>query len=98
MPVMLDIAENLEDEEMERLRPWCDDKLVELQGMADGYCIFEDLGQVIELWNGDEEGEDEDEGNSDGYEEDEGESGNGEEPQDERSVAGVLPQKHREIL
>ncbi len=97
VPVMFDIAESLEDEEFERLRPWCDDKLVELQGIADGYCIFEDLHQVIELWNGDEEGEDEDEGSNDGNEEDE-ESGNGEEPEDERSVAGVLPQKHREIL
>ena len=98
VPVMFDIVESLEDEEMERLWPWCDDKLVELQRMADGYCIFEELGQVIELWDGDEEGEDEDEGSNDGNEEDEGESGNGEEPKDERSVAGVLPQKHREIL
>ncbi len=98
VPVMFDIAESLEDEEFERLRPWCDDKLVELQGMADGYCIFEDLHQVIELWDGDEEGEEEEDGSSDGNEEDEGEGGNGEEPEDERSVAGVLPQKRRETL
>lgn len=64
VPVMMDIAESLTDEEAERLRPWCDDKLVELQEIADGYCIFEDLGEVIELWGGEEEGEDE--GSSDG--------------------------------
>lgn len=91
VPVMLDIAESLTDEEMERLRPWCDDKLVELRGIADGYCIFEDLGQVIELWGGDEEGEDEDEGSSDVNEEDdEGESEDREEIKDESFVAGML--------
>lgn len=71
VPVMLDIAESLTDEEMEWLRPWCDDKLVELQGTADGYCLFEDLYQVRELWGGDEEMEDEDEGSTNGNEEDE---------------------------
>lgn len=77
VPVMLDIAESLTDEEMDWLRPWCDDKLVELQGIADGYCIFEDLSQVLELWGEDEEteNENEDEGSSNGNEEDEGENG-----------------------
>ena len=97
VPVMLEIAESLTDEEMERLRLWCDDKLVELQGIANGYCIFEDLDEVIELWGGDEEGENEDEGSSDGNEEDEGESEDEEEIEDEMFVAGMRAQRRREI-
>ena len=70
---MLGIAESLADEEMERLRPWLDDKLVELQGIADDYCIFEDLGEVIDLWG--EDRETEHEGSSDTNEEAESPSG-----------------------
>lgn len=90
---MFDIADSLTDEDMERLRlgPGCDEKLLELQGIAEGCCIFEDLGQVIELWDEDEEGEDEDERSSDGNEEEE-------EDEDERFVAGMLPRRHLEIL
>lgn len=98
VPVMLDIAESLTDEELETLRPWCDDKLVELQGMAEGYCIFEDLGQVIDVWDGDGEGEDESEDSIDGNEEDGGESGDEEEFEEESFVAGMWAQKHRRIL
>lgn len=98
VPVMLDIAESLTDEEAERLRPWCDDKLVELQEIADRHCIFEELGQVIELWGGDEEGEDEDEDNSNGNDEDEDASEDKEDVEDEMFVAGMLLQKHRGIL
>lgn len=94
--VMLDIAKSLTEEEAERLRPWVDDKLVELQGIADGHCIFEDLGEVIELWVSDEEGENEDEGGSDGNEEDEDESEDDEEAEDEMFVAGMMFQKRRE--
>ena len=54
---LLAIAKNLKDEEITKLRPWCDDKLVELHGIADGLCIFEDLGKVIELWGEDKRGE-----------------------------------------
>ena len=64
---MLGIAESLADEEMERLRPWCVDKLVELQGIANDYCILEDLGEVIDLWGEDREAEHE--GSSDTNEE-----------------------------
>ncbi|KAF6235425.1 hypothetical protein HO173_006621 [Letharia columbiana] len=96
VPVMLEIAESLTSEELERLRPWCDDKLIELQGIADSYCIFEDLGQVIDLWGGDEE--DEDQSSSDSNEEVESRSGDEEEVEDERFVAGMLAQKHFEIL
>ena len=70
---MLEIVESLTYEELERLRPWRDDKLVELQRNADGCCIFEGLGKVIQLWGGDEEGEGE--GSSDGSEEVENQSG-----------------------
>lgn len=93
VPVMLDIAASLTDEEMEKLRPWCDDKLVELQGIADSCCIFEDLVQVIDLWDGDEEDEDDSESSIDGNEESEGEAGDEEEVEDERRVAGMLPQE-----
>lgn len=83
VPTMLRIAETLTYEEKERLRPWCDDKLVELKGMADGHCIFEDLGRVVALWNGDEDDQDEDEdgddGSSDGNKDVEGETGDEEE-------------------
>ena len=41
---MLEIVESLTYEELERLRPWRDDKLVELQRNADGCCILEGLG------------------------------------------------------
>ena len=54
---ILGIAESLTDQEMESLRPWCNDKLVELQGIANAYCIFEDLGEVIHLWGEDREAE-----------------------------------------
>lgn len=70
---MLEIVESLTYEELERLRPWRDDKLVALQRNADGCCIFEGLGKVIQLWGGDEEGEGE--GSSDGSEEVENQSG-----------------------
>lgn len=50
---MLGIAVSLADEEIERLRPWCNDKLVELQGIANDCCVFEDLGEVIHLWGED---------------------------------------------
>ena len=43
VPVIYDIAESLIYEERERLRPWRDDKLAELQGIANCHCIFEDL-------------------------------------------------------
>ena len=70
---MLEIAESLTYEDFEKLRPWRDDKLVELRRYADGCCIFEGLGQVVQLWGGDEEGEGE--GSSDGNEEVESQSG-----------------------
>ena len=64
---ILGIAESLANEEIERLRPWCNDKLVELQGIANGYCVFEDLAEVIDLWGDDRETEHE--GSSDTNEE-----------------------------
>ena len=70
---MLEIGESLTYEESERLRPWRDDKLVELQRNADGCCIFEGLGKVIQLWGGDEEVEGE--GSSDNNEEGDSQSG-----------------------
>ena len=73
MPTMLDIAKSLTVAEIERLRPWCDDKLVELYGISDGYCIFENVDQVILLWNRGEDGEEE--GSSDYSEESEDEDG-----------------------
>lgn len=79
VPVMLAIAEGLTDEEAEMLRPWCDDKLVELQQLADGYCIFGDLGQVIGLWDGEEGDEDEDEDDGIGEDNEEDEDANGDE-------------------
>lgn len=85
VPTMLHIAQNLSYKEKERLRPWCDDKLVELEGMADGLCIFEDLSRVVDLWNGegdgdeDDEDEDEDDGSSVGNEDVEGDTGDEEE-------------------
>ena len=87
VPTMLGIAESLTDEEMERLRPWCDDKLVELQELAHGYCIFEDLYEVIDFWGGDEESEDQ--GSGDGNQQVEDESGHAkkEQDEDERLVA-----------
>lgn len=105
VPVMLRIAESLTEEEAERLRPWCEDKLVELQGIASGHGIFEGLGEVIDLWGWDEEGEgeDEDAGSGDGKEEGEGESEDdddevGEDAYDESFVAGMMFQKRRQIL
>ena len=91
VPVMLDIAQSLTDEEMERLRPWCDDKLVELQGITGSYCIFEDLGEVIDLWDGDEESEDE--CSSDANEDAQGQSRDIEEEEDERLVVGMQAQR-----
>ena len=87
---ILGIAENLADEEMERLRPWCDDKLVELQGIANGHRIFEDLGEVIDLWG--EDRETEHEGSSDTNEEAESPSGDASDEEGgdiERLVAGT---------
>ena len=96
VPVMFQIAESLTEDEAERLRPWCEDKLVELKRLADGYCIFEGLDEVIELWGWAEEGEDEDEGSGDGNEEDEDESEDEEEAENEMFVAGMLYQKRRQ--
>ena len=70
---ILGIAESLTDEEIDMLRPWCDDKLVELQRIANDCCIFEDLGEVIDLWGEDREAEHE--GSSDTNEEAESPSG-----------------------
>ena len=63
---MLSIAESLTEEEKEKMRPWCDDKLVELRGIAHEHSIFEDLDEVIDLW-GDEEEEEEEESEGAGY-------------------------------
>ena len=82
---MLGIAKSLTYEELERLRPWCNDKLVELQGFAHGYCVFEGLDEVIDLW-GDEHGDDE--SSSDGNEELESQIGDKEGIEDQRLVAG----------
>lgn len=90
VPVMLEIAKSLTDEEIERLRPWCDDKLVELQRIAHNDCVFEDLDEVIELWGGNEVDENEDVVSSDNNEEDEGESEDEEEAENEMFVAGLL--------
>lgn len=92
VPVMLHIAESLIEEEAERLRPWCDDKLVELKRIADGYCVFKGLDEVIGLWGWDEEGENE------GNEEDEEESEDEEEAENETFVAGMRFQKRRQRL
>ena len=46
---MMAIAESLTQEEKERMRPWYN-KLVELQGIAYEYSIFEDLEEVRSLW------------------------------------------------
>ena len=54
---MFEITQSLTHEEIERLRPWCDDKMVELLGIANDCCIFEDLGEVIDLWGEDRQGE-----------------------------------------
>ena len=84
---------------MERLRLWCDDKLVELRGIADGHCISKDLGQAIDLWGGNEEGEDEDESSSDVNEGDnEGESVDGEDVKNESFIVGILAHKHLEVF
>ena len=69
---MLGIAKSLTYEELENLRPWCDEKLAELQKLAHGYCILEGLNEVIDLW-GDEYGDDE--SSSDDNEEVESQSG-----------------------
>ena len=53
VPVVLKIAKSLTGEEIEKLRPWCSDKLVELQGIATSNGIFEDLASVIELFTED---------------------------------------------
>ena len=52
---MLGIAGSLADEEIERLWPWCNEKLVELQGIANDCCVFEDLDKVIHFWGEDRE-------------------------------------------
>lgn len=56
---MMDVAMSLAEYEKEILRPWCEEKLEELREVAEGYCILEDLDEVIRSWLG-EEGEDED--------------------------------------
>ncbi len=87
VPTMSTIVKSLTNEEMEKLRPWCDEKLVELQRLSAGYCIFEDLIEVVDLWVGDAESEDI--GSSDSNEEVEGESGDEEEIEDEELVVGT---------
>ena len=53
----LGIAESLSDEEMDRLKPWCNDKLIVLQRFANDYYVFEDLGEVKDLRGADREAE-----------------------------------------
>ena len=96
VPVMLDIAQSLTYQERERLEPWRNGKLVELQGIADGYCIFENLGEVIDLWGDDDEGEEE--SSSDGNEDLEDNSAAEQEIEDEKLVTGMLLQKYSNIL
>ena len=68
---MVMIARSLEDGEKDKLQPWCDDKLVELQDIAEGYGIFEDLGEVIDIFSGEDEIEDDDQNSGDQEGEDE---------------------------
>ncbi|KAM0797912.1 hypothetical protein BDR22DRAFT_823726 [Usnea florida] len=96
VPLMLDIAQSLTDQERERLEPWCNEKLVKLQEEADGLCIFEDLGEVIDLWgDGDEE---EEEISGDGNEDLEDDSAAEQELEDERLVTGMIIQKYCDLL
>ena len=96
VPLMLDIARSLTDQERERLEPWCNEKLVELQEMADGHCIFEDLGEVVDLWgDGDEE---EEEISGDGSEDLEDDSAAEQELEDEKLVTGMIIQKYCDLL
>lgn len=96
IPVMLDIAQNLTDQEREELEPWCNEKLVELQEIADGHCIFEDLGEVIDLWSYDDEGEGESSG--DGTEDLEDDSATEQEIEDEKLVTGMVVQKYCNLI
>ena len=93
---MLDIAQSLTYQELEQLEPWCNEKLVELQEIAHGYCIFEDLGEVIDLWGDDDEGEEEFSG--DGNEDLEDDSAAEQELEDEKLVTGMLIQKYCDTL
>ena len=96
VPIMLDIAQSLTDQERERLEPWCNEKLVELQEIADGYCIFEDLGEVINLWGDNDEGEEEI--SDDGNEDPENDSAAEQESEDERLITGMIIQKYCNTL
>lgn len=49
MEVMATIVSSLTDEQRGQLKPWCDDKLSELQKMAHESCIFEDVSEIIDL-------------------------------------------------
>ena len=98
---ILGIAESLADEEINRLRPWCNDKLVVLRRFANDYCVFEDLGEVIDLWGADTEAEHE--GSSDTNEEAESPSRDTSDEQGvecERLVAstGIAPKPSRTAL
>ena len=53
----LGIAESLSDEEMDRLKLWCNEQLVVLQRFANDYYVFEDLVEVKDLWGADREAE-----------------------------------------
>ena len=97
VPVMLNIAQSLTYEELEQLEPWCNEKLVELQEIADGYCIFENLGEVIDLW-GDDEEEEEEEISDDGNEDLEDDGTAEQELEDEKLVTGMLIQKYCDTL
>ena len=96
VPVMLDIAQSLTYQEKERLEPWCNEKLVELQEMADGYGIFEDLGEVIALWGDDDEVEEE--CSSDGNEDLEDDSAAEQEIEDEKLLTGMVVQKYCNLI
>lgn len=47
---MLGIAKTMTSEEREGLWPWCEEKLMELQKLGEGYVIFEGLDEVIDLF------------------------------------------------
>lgn len=65
---MMPIVESLTESELESLRPWCNEKLVELSGIAESYAIFEDLQNVVDLFRVDDsnDSEDEDDQNDEG--------------------------------
>ena len=80
VPTMLEIARSVTQEEKEKMRPWCDDKLVGLQELATDHSIFEELDEVINLWY---EDEDEDDDEEDDDEEDDDEEDDNDEDDDE---------------